>query len=227
MSSALRNVQLDIASRLRLAPFFWENGVSVLCPLMQDWEDQLEQELARIGRAAVVSIPDATSAAPSSGLFLDGVRVVITCIEDRSRNHANSSFAEEMAEVVACFLQHYRTEALHECLVFTGMADLLPERDSEDRQYREIAVTFKTSVNLSYAPTQTAAPTITQGATTTTITGASGAAFYYTVNGDLPHNTTGRLYVAAFANPAALVVVKARAYVADQIASDATSLTIT
>jgi hypothetical protein len=132
MSSALRNVQLDIASRLRLAPFFWENGVSVLCPLMQDWEDQLEQELARIGRAAVVSIPDATSAAPSSGLFLDGVRVVITCIEDRSRNHANSSFAEEMAEVVACFLQHYRTEALHECLVFTGMADLLPERDDAD-----------------------------------------------------------------------------------------------
>lgn len=55
-----------------------------------------------------------------------------------------------------------------------------------------------------------ATPTITVGASTTTVTSTSGASIYYTTDGSDPRWSTSRqLYSAAFANPASGSVIKA------------------
>jgi hypothetical protein len=225
MSSLFRTLQSEVADYLSTAPYLWGNGIQVLTPQMQDYDSITKVRLSKIGIACLVFIPEATSDSPDSSLYLDTVRLVVLCIEKRSLNRTPTVTAEELAEVAACWLQLYAGAGTHQALTFEGLDELLPQSEDE-RGYRQIAVKFVTKLGLSYTATATAAPTITQGGTTTSMAGPSGATVRYTTDGSNP-TFDSTAYTVAITNPTPGTVITARAFKSGQAASPVTTHTVT
>ena len=230
MSEPLKRLQTFVAAYLRMHTYF--DDIEIVAVRDKDTQGIIDAALAgtkkrngKAGLAISVLMPVADAGQPVEGPRLEG-RVIVRVQEIEEINNGTFGVgiaAEDVAMTVLQYLnrQHFGGEL--DTLLPDAEA-VTPSREIEPRLTYDVR--FKAPLQLLKL-TRVAPVTITNAAGNITLACAtSGASIYYSLDESMPDSTTGTLYSAPFATPAAGTVIFAAAYKTGLAGSRVNDLTI-
>jgi hypothetical protein len=144
------------------------------------------------------------------------VRHTIQVLELPIYNRGDAGFGvtgTELVERLLRLFQHWMPDGTT-CLVAEKTATSPLPREYIEAGYEGYEVHFEHAWSLDVL-TPVAPVTITVAATVTLVTATSGAAIYYTTDGELPTPANGTLYSAPFTAPASGTLIRAAAVKSD------------
>lgn len=224
--SILGQLQQEIADRISADPLFAE--VSVLWEKKKDIINEVERSISQIGAGVLVVTPLADVTTTNlPGPYFDSIFVQVQVMTNpvlwHTADHPDRPRSLDLAERICVILHHWTPASLSCPMVCAKPTISLAEMDDGLDGYD---VRFTAQGGQSASVEQLATPEISEAGGEISIAHPTpGAALYYTTDGRNPAPRTGTLYTAPF-TPASGSKVRARAWLAGYLTSEATSLVV-
>ena len=237
-TGTLEAMRREWQEHLEAIPFFADNGIAVLVEdelnLAETAKTALTALSGRDGRAGAVVILETPAATPMSttefGPVMQGVRMNARVITHPEINQGPSGTNQSTCRIAEMVIgETIGFKPLTATSPFMAAANgYAPDRE---QALPTIDCLFTTSARLDVAPEAAATPRISQDAGSGEVTlscATTGAAIFYTVNGNKPicrAGSSGTLYTGPW-TPLRGTRIRARAYLAGYYASAVAELTV-